>query len=151
MLATLLIWLSVAVAVLALLDLFLSKAQKTWLSNVVIKAWNILDEARRWSFLDWLKNPRARWWLALSLALVLGLVFNVWQIFLLESSEGFFLLTVAVISISFVIFDVYRLRCKLDDYLLRFTLPKDLLLKLVIRSLGMGGAYALALIAAYYE
>jgi hypothetical protein len=58
MLATLLIWLSGAVAVLALLDLFLSKTQKAWLSNAVIKAWSILDEAKEWSFTDWLKMPK---------------------------------------------------------------------------------------------
>lgn len=72
MLATLLIWLSVAVAVLTLLDLFLSKAQKDWLSNAVLKLWIILDEARGWSFADWLKQPRATWWLAVSLGLFTG-------------------------------------------------------------------------------
>jgi hypothetical protein len=64
MLATLLIWLSAAVAVLALADLLLSKAQKDWLSNAVIKIWSVIDEAKAWSFADWLKNPRARWWFA---------------------------------------------------------------------------------------
>src|SRR6516164_116699 len=57
MLATLLIWLSVAVAVLALADLFLSQAQKTWLSDALIKTWSVLDEAKSWSFADWLKKP----------------------------------------------------------------------------------------------
>jgi hypothetical protein len=57
MLATLLIWLSVAVALLALADLFLSQAQKTWLSNALIKTWSVLDEAKSWSFADWLKKP----------------------------------------------------------------------------------------------
>src|SRR5215510_8281325 len=72
MLGTLLIWLSVAVAILAIVDLFLSDSQKAWLSNAVIKTWNILDEGKGWSFADWLKRPRAKWWLALSLGLLLG-------------------------------------------------------------------------------
>src|SRR5258708_1243622 len=72
MLATLLIWLSAAVAVLALADLLLSKAQKDWLSNAVIKIWSVLDEAKAWSFADWLKNPRARWWFATSVGLLMG-------------------------------------------------------------------------------
>jgi hypothetical protein len=74
MLATLLIWLSVAVAVLALVDLLLSKAQKEWLSNAVIKMWSVLDEAKGWSFADWIKEPRATWWLAVGLGLLLGLL-----------------------------------------------------------------------------
>jgi len=72
MLATLLIWLSVAVAVLALADLFLSQAQKTWLSDALIKTWSVLDEAKSWSFADWLKKPRAMWWLAASMALLMS-------------------------------------------------------------------------------
>jgi hypothetical protein len=70
MLAMLLIWICAAVAVLKLVDLFLSPAQKTWLSNAVIKTWNVLDEAKAWSFADWLKRPRAIWWLAVSLTLL---------------------------------------------------------------------------------
>jgi hypothetical protein len=77
MLATLLIWLFAAVAVLKLLDLFLSPAQKTWLSNAVIETWNVLDEAKAWSFADWLKRPRAIWWLAASLTL-LSMSFQLW-------------------------------------------------------------------------
>jgi hypothetical protein len=76
-LALLLIWLCAAVAVLKLLDLFLSPAQKTWLSNAVIKAWNVLDEAKAWSFADWLKRPRSIWWLAVSLTL-LSICFQLW-------------------------------------------------------------------------
>jgi hypothetical protein len=78
MLATLLIWLSVAVAVLALVDLFLSTAQKDWLSNVVLKLWSILDEAKGWSFADWLKEPRSTWWLAGSF----GLLYCIYQVWL---------------------------------------------------------------------
>jgi len=78
MLATLLIWLSVAVAVLALTDLFLSTAQKDWLSNAVLKLWSILDEAKAWSFADWLKEPRPIWWLAISFGLLIG-IHEAWQ------------------------------------------------------------------------
>jgi hypothetical protein len=77
MLATLLIWLCAAVAVLKLVDLFLSPAQKTWLSNAVIKTWNVLDEAKAWTFADWLKRPSAIWWLAVSLTL-LSMCFQLW-------------------------------------------------------------------------
>jgi len=73
MLATLLIWLSVAVALLALADLLLSKAQKDWLCDAVVKLWTILDEAKGWSFADWVKQPRAIWWLAISLGLITGI------------------------------------------------------------------------------
>jgi len=86
MLATLLIWLSAAVAVLALADLLLSKAQKDWLSNAVIKIWSVLDEAKAWSFADWLKNPRARWWFAISVGLLMG-VQQAWSIITEESGE----------------------------------------------------------------
>src|SRR5262249_50717753 len=86
MLATILIWLSAAVAVLALADLFLSKAQKDWLSNAVIKIWNVLDEAKAWSLADWLKNPRARWWFAISIGLVMG-VQQAWSISTEENGE----------------------------------------------------------------
>jgi hypothetical protein len=72
MLATLLISLSGGVAVLTLADLFLSNTQKTWLSNAVIKAWSVLDEAKGWSLTDWLKQPRARWWLAISVGLFMA-------------------------------------------------------------------------------
>jgi hypothetical protein len=86
MLATLLIWLSAAVAVLALADLLLSKAQKDWLSNAVIKIWSVLDEAKAWSFADWLKNPRARWWFAISVGLLMGIQ-QAWSIITEESGE----------------------------------------------------------------
>jgi hypothetical protein len=77
MLATLVIWLSVAVIVLKLVDLFLSQAWKTWLSNSAIKTWNALDEAKAWSFADWLRKPRAIWWLAVSLT-ILMICFQLW-------------------------------------------------------------------------
>lgn len=66
MLANLLIFLSASVATLALLDIFLSDGQKAWLSNLTIRVWNLLDEVKRWSIMDWFKNPRATWWLAAS-------------------------------------------------------------------------------------
>jgi hypothetical protein len=46
MLATIFIWLSVAVIALGLADILLSKTQKEWLSNAVLKLWGALDEAR---------------------------------------------------------------------------------------------------------
>src|SRR6516225_5487728 len=87
MLATLLIWLSVAVAVLALADLFLSQAQKTWLSNALIKTWSVLDEAKSWSFADWLKKPTAMWWLAASMALLISAGFILQQVLMMKWLE----------------------------------------------------------------
>jgi hypothetical protein len=65
MLATIVFYFSAAVAILALLDLFLSDSQKVALSNTVVGAWSLLDEARGWSFADWLNQRRAKWWLAI--------------------------------------------------------------------------------------
>lgn len=69
MVASALIVLSLAVTVLAVLDFLLSENQKKLVADTVIATWNVLDEARKWSFADWLKNPRASAWLAISLAL----------------------------------------------------------------------------------
>ena len=77
MLATLVIWLSVAVVGLKLVDILLSQAWKTRLSNAAIKTWNVLDEAKEWSFADWLRKPRAIWWLAISLTLLM-ICFHLW-------------------------------------------------------------------------
>jgi hypothetical protein len=77
MLATLVIWLSVAVVCLKLVDILLSQAWKTRLSNAAIKTWNVLDEAKAWSFADWLRKPRAIWWLAISLTLLM-ICFHLW-------------------------------------------------------------------------
>ena|SRR6266446_4692943 len=69
MLASALIVLSLTVTVLAVLDFLLSETQKKVVADTVIATWNVLDEARKWSFSDWLKNPRASWWLAITLGL----------------------------------------------------------------------------------
>jgi len=69
MLASALIVLSLTVTVLAVLDFLLSETQKKLVADTVIATWNILDEARKWSFSDWLKNPRASWWFAISFGL----------------------------------------------------------------------------------
>jgi hypothetical protein len=52
--------LAVAIAGLALavLDIFLSDAQKRWLSDRTLQAWHWLAEAKRTSLLDWLKRYR---------------------------------------------------------------------------------------------
>src|SRR5262245_2296454 len=76
MLATLLIWVSAGIAALALADMLLSDKQKEWLSNAVIRVWSVLDEARGWSFSDWLGQPRARWWLAVSLGIFTALLIS---------------------------------------------------------------------------
>jgi hypothetical protein len=70
MLATALISLSVAVALLAFLDLFLTETQKTSLSNLVVRIWSGLDEAKAWSTTGWKKDPRAKLYLAIGLGLL---------------------------------------------------------------------------------
>lgn len=72
MLANSVIALCVSVAILKLGDLFLSESQKDRLSNAVTRIWDTLDETKHWSPVDWLRNPRAKWWLAISVALCYG-------------------------------------------------------------------------------
>lgn len=75
MLATLTIWLTVAVAGLALAEIFLSKAHKAWLSNKVTEAWNVLDDIKAWSFYDWFINTqRVTGWLAWAAGFVFGAI-----------------------------------------------------------------------------
>ena len=127
MLATLLIWLSVAVAALALIDLFLSKAQKDWLSNAVLKLWIILDEARGWSFADWLKEPRARWWLAVSLGLFTGISIvwpfgqqsSEWDLARVALSVSIALSVCAVITLLMVYFFKQLLDSRPGEFLAR--------------------------------
>jgi hypothetical protein len=45
--ANILIFLSLAVAMLALLDLYLDEPQKEWLSKAALKSWNWLDDAEK--------------------------------------------------------------------------------------------------------
>jgi hypothetical protein len=70
MLATTLIWLAAAVAVLKLIDLLLPEQQKTWLSTAVNKASKVLDDAKKWSFFNWLMKPSPnKWWEGLGFCL----------------------------------------------------------------------------------
>src|SRR5262245_1382354 len=75
MLATLTIWLTVAVAGLAVAEIFLSKADKARLSNKVTDAWNVLDDIKAWSFDDWYINTqRVTGWLATAVGVVIGAI-----------------------------------------------------------------------------
>src|SRR5262245_11932858 len=75
MLATLTFWLAAAVAVLALVELLLSKEQKIWLSTKVTEAWNVLDDIKAWSFEDWVtKTRRITGWFAWAAGSVVGAV-----------------------------------------------------------------------------
>jgi hypothetical protein len=56
MLANILAILGGIVGLTALLDLFLSDAHKMSLSRAVFAVWNWLDDVKRLSFLDWLRN-----------------------------------------------------------------------------------------------
>jgi hypothetical protein len=69
MVANVLIALSAAVALLALLDLFMSEKQKDGLSDWVTVAWNYLDNLLAFSLADWFKHPRAALWHAVNFAL----------------------------------------------------------------------------------
>ena len=71
--------------------------QKDRLDNAVVKLWIILDEARGWSFADWLKEPRAIWWLAVSLGLFLGIL-TVWSVWSPLIKEWGILVGVAIIA-----------------------------------------------------
>jgi hypothetical protein len=66
MLASALIVLSLTVTVLAVLDFLLSEAQKKVVADGAIATWNVLDEAKKLSFTDWLKKPRTNRWLAIT-------------------------------------------------------------------------------------
>src|SRR5262249_23046738 len=121
MLATLLIWLGVAVAALALVDVFLSKAQKDWLDTASIKLWSILDEARGWSFADWLKQPRATWWLAVSLGLFMGIL-TAWSVWSFEIKEwgilagtGFFAPIALFVCVVITLMTFYFFKQLLDS------------------------------------
>jgi hypothetical protein len=71
MLANILAGLAAGGAILTLLDIFLSEKIKAWLSRMVTVIWSYLDDLRSLSLLDWLKNPRAKTWLALTIGLFL--------------------------------------------------------------------------------
>jgi hypothetical protein len=71
MLANILAWLAAAGAIPAPLDVFLSETTKARLSRMVTVIWSYLDDLRSLSLLDWLKNPRAKTWLAVTIGLFL--------------------------------------------------------------------------------
>ncbi|MBR1252270.1 hypothetical protein JQ634_00975 [Bradyrhizobium sp. AUGA SZCCT0240] len=59
MTANILIGLGTAVFVLALLEILLSEEQKRSLANGVVQIWNILDDIKARSYLDWLRHGRS--------------------------------------------------------------------------------------------
>jgi hypothetical protein len=90
MLATTVLWLVAAVAVLKLIDLLLSEQQKTWLSTAVKQASKVLDDAKKWSFFNWLmKTSPNKWWEGLGL-FVFALLAS-YSIFLVSYSMYHFL------------------------------------------------------------
>jgi hypothetical protein len=70
MLTNILIALGASVAILALVDLFMSERQKAILSNFFTAAWSYLDDLRSLPLVDWVKDPRADSWLAASFSLL---------------------------------------------------------------------------------
>jgi hypothetical protein len=159
MLATIFIWLSVAVIALGLADILLSKTQKGWLSNAVLKLWGALDEAKGWSFADWLKKPRAKWWFAvtvgLGLAILEAVFVFVWHDLFAEwraqrrgteplKLDVFGRLFAALWAGAFVwAFIVYVTR-PIFAWLLQFSSTKHLSNKLVISLLGASAALFLS-------
>jgi hypothetical protein len=159
MLATIFIWLSVAVIALGLADILLSKTQKEWLSNAVLKLWGALDEAKGWSFADWLKKPRAKWWFAvtvgLGLAILEAVFVFVWHDLFAEwraqrrgteplKLDVFGRLFAALWAGAFVwAFIVYVTR-PIFAWLLQFSSTKHLSNKLVISLLGASAALFLS-------
>ena len=57
-LANTIIVLSAAIATLALIDLLMTDRQKDTLSNKVLALWSWLDDLRKLSFIDWIRNHR---------------------------------------------------------------------------------------------
>lgn len=57
MLANAVIILSAVVSVLGILELFLSEAQKRWISDFILRIWNTLDNMNRLNYLAWLLDP----------------------------------------------------------------------------------------------
>jgi hypothetical protein len=149
MLATLLIWLSVAVAVLALVDLFLSKDQKTWLSDVVLKMWSILDEAKGWSFADWVKKPEPKAWLGIILGVGVAVAW-IYKYTVLDTFEGesafsrFFMGSLLGACVGWVAVNAMN---HILERLLQFSSAKHLAGKLVMALLGSGTVLFLLIVA----
>jgi hypothetical protein len=74
MMTNALIGLSVAVGLLALLDIFISKKQTDRLADWVTAAWSYLDDLRAFSLADWMRRPRAAVWHAISFTLLAAIV-----------------------------------------------------------------------------
>jgi hypothetical protein len=91
MLATTLLWFVAAVAVLKLIDLLLSEKQKTWLSDVVTEACDVLDDAKKWSFFNWLMKLSPNKWRE-GLGLAVFALLTSYSIFLVSYSMYHFLL-----------------------------------------------------------
>jgi hypothetical protein len=149
MLTSVLLSLSVAVALLSILDFCLSATQKKRVEDFVVKVWNILDEAKGWSFSDWLKNPRASWWFAISFALLLA-AYQLWMMnyiwalqrrahineFANDSPYKLWFISLFVAAIAFAFFTFVAR--PIFAWLLKFNKP------LVYVFLAAGAAYALA-------
>jgi hypothetical protein len=105
MLANLLITLSAAVAILALLDLFLSERQKALLTKWVTSAWSYLDDLRSLSLIDWLRNPNAHVWLGITFVLLFVSV-AIWStvVWYLRSNTAtvFMVLAIAILILDWV-------------------------------------------------
>lgn len=70
MLTSLVIFLGISVAGMALLDFYMGDGQKKWLNEKVLSTWNWLDEAKRVPLLDMLRSRKSQRILATVLALI---------------------------------------------------------------------------------
>jgi hypothetical protein len=64
--ATALIFTGIITGVLGVLDIFLSKNQKDAIDGYILRFWDWLSDAQKFSLVGWLLNPAFRVWFALA-------------------------------------------------------------------------------------
>src|SRR5215472_942024 len=80
MLANLVVFLSVSVAVLALIDFLLTDAQKKAVADSVTRMWDWLDDAKRLPLLDMARTRKSqRILLAIAICAVIAQYFAIWM------------------------------------------------------------------------
>jgi hypothetical protein len=134
MAADVLIGLSTAIFALALLEIFLSEEQKRSLANGVLQIWNVLDEIKRRSYLEWFRRgksiPKVLFVLAICLVSLLLLFVASGR-----STEAEYLFFVAAICIAipFILLTAWFVISRLLEPLGAFeTLVRIVLLALIL-------------------
>jgi hypothetical protein len=138
-LTNVLISLSVAIAALALLDIFLNDSQKARISDVTTRMWSWLDDMSKLSFLDLLRQRLIQWWISI-LAATATFVGSEWlmQEMFNAASDVFLMNLILLIVFTW-----------LGPKLMTFTLAPDGVLLILIRIIAVLAAY-LAIVTAIY-